>query len=35
LAKLLPPAYRGVYGDLEKASAATIVSYRDAQGSTS
>jgi 1-acyl-sn-glycerol-3-phosphate acyltransferase len=33
LAKLLPPAYRGVYSALEKATADTIVPYRDAQGS--
>jgi 1-acyl-sn-glycerol-3-phosphate acyltransferase len=34
LAKLLPPAYRGVYSDLEKATTDTMVPYRTGQGST-
>jgi 1-acyl-sn-glycerol-3-phosphate acyltransferase len=35
LAKVLPAPYRGVYGDLEKASTATMVPYREAQESPS
>jgi len=33
LAKLLPPAYRGVYSDVEKATADTMVPYRNGQES--
>jgi 1-acyl-sn-glycerol-3-phosphate acyltransferase len=33
LAKLLPPAYRGVYSGLEKATADTMVPYRSGQAS--
>jgi 1-acyl-sn-glycerol-3-phosphate acyltransferase len=33
LSTLLPPAYRGVYSDLEKATADTLVPYRQGQGS--
>lgn len=33
LARLLPPAYRGVYSDLEKATVDTMVPYRGGQGS--
>jgi 1-acyl-sn-glycerol-3-phosphate acyltransferase len=32
LAALLPPQYRGVYGDLDNASSRTIVPYRPSQG---
>jgi 1-acyl-sn-glycerol-3-phosphate acyltransferase len=35
LAKLLPPAYRGVYSDLEKATSDTLIPYRGGQGAPS
>ncbi len=35
LAKLLPPEYRGVYGDLDRATSDTLVPYRDEQGAPS
>jgi 1-acyl-sn-glycerol-3-phosphate acyltransferase len=34
LAKLLPPAYRGMYSDLEKATADTMIPYGSGQGSS-
>jgi len=35
LAKLLPPAYRGVYGDLANATTETLIPYHDGGGSPS